>query len=295
MSPTIFLFSPSPSTYLLRTRSIDACMRAFEKGKPFNDEKNWYFSFLNLFTSKLRAHDTRTAAGYEDATDGTDDDRIMLFNESDRVLKAMEKKFRESSRVWLAHVELLLGRHAHENRNSIAMDTDANLNTKYLNAARSVLDRSLVSLPQRKHLSMITSAGVQFYAQPGGAHVASGIFEEILANSPKRVDVWSVYIDQEAKLARKKRTTSHVTDDAEYAQSLARVRLLYDRVTALDLKPKKMKLLFKKYLDFETKLAKGASGSSGNVGGVVVGEERIEYVKKRAMDFVEKRLGGGED
>lgn len=260
-------------------------MRAFEKGKPFNDEKNWYFSLLNIFTLQLRASDARRGADHEDGTGSADDDRLLLFNESDRVLKAMEKKFRESSRVWLAHVELLLGRHVHENRSKLVMDTDASLNTKYLNAARSVLDRSLVSLPQRKHLAMITSAGVQFYAQPGGAHVGSGIFEEIVANSPKRVDVWSVYIDQETKLARRKRVTDNLTD-AEYAQDLARVRLLYDRVTALDLKPKKMKLLFKKYLDFETKLAK--------TGGGIGGEDRIAYVKKRAMEFVEKRLGGGD-
>ena len=38
-----------------------------------------------------------------------------------------------------------------------------------------------------------------------------------------------------------------------------------------------MMLLFKKYLDFETRMSEG--------------DERVAYVKKRAMEFVEKKMG----
>ena len=62
------------------------------------------------------------------------------------------------------------------------------------------------------------------------------------------------------------------------------MRLLFDRATALDLKAKKMKLLFKKYLDFETKAAAKSNDGSG---------DRVAYVKQRAMEFVSRKMSDG--
>lgn len=52
-------------------------------------------------------------------------------------------------------------------------------------------------------------------------------------------------------------------------------RNLYERCISLSLKPKKMKFFFKRYLDFEV-----AEGDS----------EKIEYVKEKAKEYVEKVL-----
>lgn len=52
-----------------------------------------------------------------------------------------------------------------------------------------------------------------------------GIFENVLRNYPKRLDLWSVYLDQEIKLG-----------------DLQRCRSLFERVTYLQLPPKKMKV-----------------------------------------------------
>ena len=217
-----------------------------------------------------------------------------LFVECERIFKVMERKFRESPEVWLAHVSLLLDRHAALNADAAgSSDDDAGVDMKYINAARGVLDRGLVALPARDHLQLVVSSAVQFYAQPGGPRVGSAMFEKILANSPRKVDVWSVYIDQEAKLCRlrvERRAASGAKSrgkkaDAEAArrrgEDLDRVRLLFDRATALDLKAKKMKLLFKKYLDFETKAAAKSNDASG---------DRVAYVKQRAMEFVSRKM-----
>lgn len=51
-------------------------------------------------------------------------------------------------------------------------------------------------------------------------------FENMLRNYPKRMDLWSVYLDQEIR-----------------AGDLHRCRSLFDRVTYLKLPPKKMKVL----------------------------------------------------
>lgn len=57
------------------------------------------------------------------------------------------------------------------------------------------------------------------------------------------------------------------------------IRNLFERCISLSLKPKKMKFFFKRYLEYEIK--------EGN-------EEKIEYVKERAKEYVEKVLGDKE-
>ncbi len=60
-------------------------------------------------------------------------------------------------------------------------------------------------------------------------------FENILANFPKRNDIWNVYIDLEIK----------------YTQDIFQIRNLFEKVLALNPKLKMAKNLFEKYLNFE--------------------------------------------
>ena len=85
------------------------------------------------------------------------------------------------------------------------------------------------------------------------------MFESILRNYPKRTDIWSTYIDQEIKQGDPDRTRS-----------------LLERATHLDLNPKSMKFLFKRYLNFEREVGD---------------KQRIEHVKQRAMDYVAQKFG----
>ena len=61
------------------------------------------------------------------------------------------------------------------------------------------------------------------------------MFETILSNYPKRTDLWSVYSDQLIK-----------TGDYDSA------RALFRRMSTLELQPKKMKFMLKKWLEYET-------------------------------------------
>eukprot|EP00250_Pteridium_aquilinum_P021384 c25103_g1_i1 orf=322-6036(-) len=158
---------------------------------------------------------------------------------ADELLKTMIQKFKMSCKVWLKRIHYFLRRGMSE-------------------AAHKTLDRALLSLPQRKHIKIISQAAITGF-KIGSAERARNLFEGILRNYPKRVDLWSVYLDQEIVLG-----------DASV------VRTLFERVTSLELPPKKMKFLFKKYLDYEK--------SHGD-------EERMEYVKGKAMQYVESRLG----
>jgi rRNA biogenesis protein RRP5 len=60
------------------------------------------------------------------------------------------------------------------------------------------------------------------------------IFESLIASHPKRIDIWSVYVDQEVK-----------AKNIDYAEGIL------ERATSLSLSVKKMKALFKKYLSFQ--------------------------------------------
>jgi len=87
---------------------------------------------------------------------------------------------------------------------------------------------------------------------------SSGLSQGILQSYAKRVDLWNVYLDQEVKLG-----------------DLPRARALFERATALTLPARRMKSLFKKYLEFEAE--------HGD-------EEHEEHVKAKAMEFAEANL-----
>lgn len=62
-------------------------------------------------------------------------------------------------------------------------------------AAHKALDQSLLSLPRRKHIKVISRAALLEF-KTGSMERARSIFEGILRNYPKRTDLWSVYLDQ---------------------------------------------------------------------------------------------------
>lgn len=84
------------------------------------------------------------------------------------------------------------------------------------------------------------------------------MFDGMLREYPKRTDLWSIYLDQEIRVG-----------DADV------IRALFERAISLSLPPKKMKFLFKKYLEYEK--------SMGD-------EEQVESVKRKAIEYVNSTL-----
>lgn len=97
-----------------------------------------------------------------------------------------------------------------------------------------VLFSALTMLPKRKHVAVIEKFALMEYKN-GFAERGRTIFEGLLSSEPKRVDIWSVYVDQEVS-----------SGDVEHA------RRLLERVIHLKLSSKKMQFFFKKYLAFES-------------------------------------------
>ncbi|KAI9366055.1 hypothetical protein DFJ73DRAFT_955849 [Zopfochytrium polystomum] len=143
-------------------------------------------------------------------------ERSSKFEELDALYKTMTRRFRESCKVWAGNGLSLLKRGK-------------------VDKARKILQRSLLSLPKRKHLKIVSKfAQMEFkYGEPERGRT---LFEGILTNHPKRIDMWSIYLDMEIRTADVEKT-----------------RRLFERVITLKMSSKKMKFFFKKYLMFEKK------------------------------------------
>ncbi|KAG2774744.1 rRNA biogenesis protein [Phytophthora cactorum] len=187
-------------------------------------------SFLRVFKSALQVnHPKRVYLHLVDLYA-----RAEEHEDVKQTLATMQKKFRTSKQTWIRSLQYLVGE-------------------KQFAEAAETLQRSLKSLAAHKHLPVILKYGQLLY-EHGELDKARTIFEGILANYPKRMDLWNVYLDKEIKFG-----------------DVALVRALFERLLAMEFSAKKMKFLFKKYLQFEQ--------DQGD-------EEHVEHVKQLAKDFV---------
>ncbi|KAH7476596.1 rRNA biogenesis protein RRP5 [Phytophthora ramorum] len=187
-------------------------------------------SFLRVFKSALQVnHPKRVYLHLVDLYA-----RANEHEDVKQTLTTMQKKFRTSKQTWIRSLQYLVGE-------------------KLFAEAAETLQRSLKSLTAHKHLPVILKYGQLLY-EHGELDKARTIFEGILANYPKRMDLWNVYLDKEIKFG-----------------DVALVRALFERLLAMEFSAKKMKFLFKKYLQFEQ--------DQGD-------DEHVEHVKQLAKDFV---------
>ncbi|KAM5272458.1 protein RRP5 homolog isoform 2-T2 [Ctenodactylus gundi] len=165
------------------------------------------------------------------------------FQEAGELYNRMLKRFRQEKAVWIKYGAFLLRR-------------------SQAGASHRVLQRALECLPAKEHVDVIAKFA-QLEFQLGDAERAKAIFENMLSTYPKRIDVWSVYIDMIIKHGSQKE-----------------VRGIFERVIHLSLAPKKMKFFFKRYLDYEKQ-----HGT----------EKDVLAVKAKALEYVEAKSSVLED
>eukprot|EP00977_Amphora_coffeiformis_P029279 scaffold39794_cov176-Amphora_coffeaeformis.AAC.1 len=125
------------------------------------------------------------------------------------------KKFKSKKKVWVAHAAYLLR------------------NGKY-DDALAVSKRALLSLPSYKHTEMM-SRMAQLLFEHDRAEQARTVFDGLLAKNPKRMDLFSVYVDKEVKHG-----------DTEQARQLFQdVAGTRNSSRSMKLSEKQMKKLFK--------------------------------------------------
>ncbi|KAK9086007.1 hypothetical protein Sjap_026418 [Stephania japonica] len=131
-----------------------------------------------------------------------------------------------------------------------------NLLKQKKDGVESVVKRATICLPRHKHIKFISKTAILMF-KCGMPDRGRSMFEEVLREYPKRTDLWSIYLDQEIRLGDENM-----------------IRGLFERATSLTLPSKKIKFLFTKFLVYEK--------SHGD-------EERVEYVKRKAMDHVKSK------
>lgn len=152
----------------------------------------------------------------------------------------MTKKFSTNIKVWQNYAAFLFNDKAEPD------------------SGRELLPRALQSLPNHQHIDITKYfALLEFRSKNGQPERGRTIFEGLVSNFPKRLDLWNVLLDLEIKAS-----------DREY------VRGLFERVTATKMKPAKALKFFNKWLQYEEQ----------------VGDDKArEKVTAKAAEFVKRQ------
>lgn len=252
-------------SFTLENDSVEAARKLIERAlvvvnfTQYADKENLWKCLVNMEFSFGDADSLKNALN---RSTNACDAQIMInhvlslfvqsnkFIEGEDLLKLLLKKGKSKIDSWLKNVEYYLSWDMAMKGNSGQMDLPAKI--------KDTNKRALQSLDKREHIAYLNRYAVLEYKW-GGFLNGRTQFENILANFPKRADVWVVYLDMEMKYAK----------EEEYTRSL------FEKAISVSLKSKSIKLIFKKYLEFEK--------NSGKAGGE-------KYVKKRATEFVKNLM-----
>ncbi|XP_072929655.1 rRNA biogenesis protein RRP5-like [Epargyreus clarus] len=124
-----------------------------------------------------------------------------------------------------------------------------------LDKARQVMQKGIDALEKKEHVSLLVQFA-RLEREAGERERAEALLERLLATYPQRVDVCAVYVDMLVKAG-----------DVEQA------RQVMERMTSQKLPARKMKILYKKWIEVEEKIGD---------------KDRVESVRQRATEFIEK-------
>ncbi|EEQ36536.1 hypothetical protein CLUG_00659 [Clavispora lusitaniae ATCC 42720] len=162
------------------------------------------------------------------------------FDKADELYRVMTKKFAKNVNVWVSFGSSLMDR-------------------KLFDDAHELLARALQSLPKSSHIDVVRKFAQLEFAK-GDPEQGRSLFEGLVTDAPKRIDLWNVYIDQEIKQGDREKIVS-----------------LFERVVTKKLSRKQAKFFFSKWLGYEEE--HGSEQSASRVKALAV-----EYVQSQSKD-----------
>jgi rRNA biogenesis protein RRP5 len=147
---------------------------------------------------------------------------------------------------------------------------------------RDLLPRAMQSLPSNTHVDVTCKfIQLEFRSPSGDVERGRTLFEGLLSSFPKRIDLWNVLLDLEMKQGdaeQVRQVFQRVLGISAASKTQSKKKGAI--VPAVDSEKKKLKskharFFFKKWLEFESKLA----AEGGN-------EKMVEEVKARAAEYV---------
>lgn len=162
------------------------------------------------------------------------------FDKANALYKTMTKKFSKHVSVWVQYGSFLVDREQNEE-------------------AHEVLARALQALSKKDHIEVVRKFA-QLEFNKGDPEQGRSLFEGLVTDAPKRIDLWNVYIDQEIKQGDRERVVG-----------------LFERVITKKLSRKQAKFFFSKWLSYEE--ANGTEQSAARVKALAV-----EYVQANSKE-----------
>ncbi|XP_075983240.1 ribosomal RNA Processing 5 [Anticarsia gemmatalis] len=121
--------------------------------------------------------------------------------------------------------------------------------------ARQVMQKAIAVLEKKEHVTVLVQFAL-LERSHGARERAEALFEQVLAVYPQRVDVCSTYVDMLIK-----------GGDVDH------VRQVMERMTSQKLPARKMKILYKKWIEVEEKIGD---------------QEQCDKIKQQALAYIEK-------
>lgn len=211
--------------------SLEACTK---RALEVNDRKKVYLNLVDIYKASKK------------------------YEYIEVIYKQLAKKYSNSLDIWSSYIEFLI-----EIR--VRKEDPAQFLLKAVEFAdpKTVLQRALQALTKDQHVNMISKFGMLEFKN-GAPESGRTMFEGIVSNYPKRMDIWAIYMDMEMK---------HGQGNVTQARHLFERCLSNDSIQK---KPKKMKLVFQKYMEFESK-----QGNKANLSSL---RERVEQYLSNAFD-----------
>ena len=129
-----------------------------------NDRRKVYLQLINIYRS-------------------TDNNQLV-----EDIYKKLCKKYHESLEIWSGYIEFLFD----------MRDSQKNSSGDDFTAPKTILQRALQALPKQNHINVISKFGMLEFKNGNPEHGRT-MFEGIVSNYPKRMDIWSIYMDMEVK------------------------------------------------------------------------------------------------
>lgn len=197
---------------------------------------------------------------------------LYLSSEFKATLLMMAKataKFPQNTTLWKFYLEKAY---------AIVPRTRKNVKKGKVNPKKLALDeakdignkcrKSFDGFPKDEVVMRIEIAKNEFLI--GELEQGAATFDELVGDKPKRIDLWSMYLDQMIKY----NTAPFVSTTTAINNGIKRIRRLFVRATTVpDAKPQKLNKVFAKWLSFEK--------DSGN-------SEGVKLVKMKHKKFIEE-------
>lgn len=184
--------------FMLENLDAEAARRVAERAvkqvsMTAEDEKlNLWIAFMNLESKFGTTEQLQDVV--KRALDVNDRKKVYLqliniykttdkFDLVEDIYKKLCKKYFESLEIWSGYIEFLF-----EMRSQDGDFTEP----------KTILQRSLQALPKANHVNIISKFGMLEFRFGNPEHGRT-MFEGIVSNYPKRMDIWSIYMDMEIK------------------------------------------------------------------------------------------------